>query len=1435
MPAHNHERFVGAAINSLLEQTFQDWELIVIDDGSRDRTLSVIRSYQDRRLRVYSQANRGLSATLNRGLELAAGEFWGFLPSDDMLLPEKLARQVTLLDAEPDVAVVFAFQQVIDAEGRPLGDHPILEWTRVPWRTREEMLPALFERNFLSAPSALARTEALRRAGGFDESLRYAQDYDMWLRLLRIGDARLLPEVLVAYRWHGGNETYVTTEATMYERAVVLLKAYATLRLEDVFPALRGRDEPVARAQARLAWARWIARSGLVELLPAAQLEVNEARRLAPGCVVDPELADLLARRPAFVDLRDLRAKERERELEALGRHLRAEAARLEGVRGQLECWEADVSRREAEVARLRALWVTRTALWVLRRARSVWRRLPPGAREALAPILGRRRGAATAPGERTASVAAAPLPAAAAETPGPVDWRFRPMPLVSVVLPVYNQAAYLSDAIESVLAQTYPNVELIVVDDGSTDGVDRILARYVEHPRVRVLAMPEHRGLPRALTAGFREARGALLTWTSADNIALPQQLERLVDFLLREPAVDMVFSNVEVIDEAGNLLVGSTYRTHNQSPPGGSLIALPHTVETLGEDEDNFINASFLYRAELGEIFGAYDWTLLGTEDYDYWLRIAAHFTIRHIDTEAPLYRYRVHGNTLSERHGAREIWANVRALVARHRERAAFYREPLVLWVVTRDAPAWERRGRYERLTEAWLRLGMPVVWLSAEAASGAGTRPGLTHRVLDGPRTWDGLDAYVGAPKRVVLWGTGALAPEALPALWHEAGAYCVLDAPLPASRWGGRVDAVSTWAVEQGVLVPEGVSRCPLTTGLEVEPLLRRARDNRYRLPELSADAHTLYVCPLPEDAGDLDVDALAAAARRRPEAQFGLVPRHAASPGWAGSLDVPRNVRLLAPRAERELHVVLSACRAVFVPLRGSSPTATWLALEAVALALAAGRPVIVPAELAPVDAPGCYVYRGAREVADVLDHARAHPPSGAACDGYLRRRSWAAQARYLAATANNGLFLRRTRPPDPAAARPVPFATRLGPRRTVLVEVRSLDRGGLEEVVHGLVVHLDHRRYRPVVVCVERADGWVATRCRRAGIAVHGLGDDRRSAYEALLDRYAPDVLTTHYSCFGLPAAAARGIPVVDVVHNVYVWWDSADVQACRARDPMIRRYVAVSDTVGRYAQEVLGLPPDKLVIIPNGLDVPRHRALRRRSASVTRPALGLSGRDYVFLHVAAVDGRKGHNALIAALARLVPRHPHVRVLSVGPVMDAAYQGEMESRIRRQGLEAHFRFLGFREDVVDLYRLADAFVLPSLFEGMSVALLEALYHGLPVIATRVGAAEALLGDGACGRLVPPPYADLRALDFASLMRTGREEAPSNVGELEAAMEDFLEHPGRWRDQGAAGTARVEGAYDLTTTVRRYEGLFETVAAEARARRPPVGPAGDAR
>ncbi len=252
IPAFNHESYVEDAVRSVMAQHYENWELLLIDDGSTDKTGEICDRFAEKdRIRVIHQENMGLSATLNRGLELSKGKYFGFLPSDDLFYPEKLVVQVDLLETHPELAGVGSFQTLVDGQGQPLQDKDMEEWFSYAPASRPDFLLKLLERNFVPAPSMLLKTDMVRKSGGFDTACRFMQDYDLWFRILKNHDMKIIPRPLIYYRWHGGNLTYRATEETEAERGRVFEKAARLLEVTDLYPELWDKFRPEVIALCR--------------------------------------------------------------------------------------------------------------------------------------------------------------------------------------------------------------------------------------------------------------------------------------------------------------------------------------------------------------------------------------------------------------------------------------------------------------------------------------------------------------------------------------------------------------------------------------------------------------------------------------------------------------------------------------------------------------------------------------------------------------------------------------------------------------------------------------------------------------------------------------------------------------------------------------------------------------------------------------------------------------------------------------------------------------------------------------------------------------------------------------------------------------------------------------------------------------------------------
>jgi glycosyltransferase involved in cell wall biosynthesis len=193
MGVHNGAPWVREAVQSVLAQTLADLELVVVDDGSTDATPALLDTLADSRLRVTRQPRAGLTRALNRALGLARAGLVARLDADDLALPERLARQVSFLDAHPEVGLLGTGAREVDVGGREIA-------RRAPPTDDAAIRRALIRRNPFIHSSIVMRRALAERLGGYDPTLPVAQDYDLWMRLAAITRMANLAEPLVIRR-----------------------------------------------------------------------------------------------------------------------------------------------------------------------------------------------------------------------------------------------------------------------------------------------------------------------------------------------------------------------------------------------------------------------------------------------------------------------------------------------------------------------------------------------------------------------------------------------------------------------------------------------------------------------------------------------------------------------------------------------------------------------------------------------------------------------------------------------------------------------------------------------------------------------------------------------------------------------------------------------------------------------------------------------------------------------------------------------------------------------------------------------------------------------------------------------------------------------------------------------------------------------------------
>lgn len=200
IPTYNREYLVGEAIKSVLDQTFRNFEIIVVDDGSTDKTADTIKSFSDDRVKYISQANRGRSNARNEGLKRAAGRYITFLDSDDLYLPDKLELQVAYLNTHSEFGMVYTSAHCIDERGTVLSDSYIANLSGWIYKDIAFYVPVT-----ITLPTVMARREVFDQAGRFDEKMERFEDTDMWRRIAKVFPIGAITEFTCKLRTHGGN------------------------------------------------------------------------------------------------------------------------------------------------------------------------------------------------------------------------------------------------------------------------------------------------------------------------------------------------------------------------------------------------------------------------------------------------------------------------------------------------------------------------------------------------------------------------------------------------------------------------------------------------------------------------------------------------------------------------------------------------------------------------------------------------------------------------------------------------------------------------------------------------------------------------------------------------------------------------------------------------------------------------------------------------------------------------------------------------------------------------------------------------------------------------------------------------------------------------------------------------------------------------------
>lgn len=247
IPVYNQEKYIKECVDSVINQSYSNIEIIVVDDGSTDKTPDILRTYGDK-IKYIRQENQGPSSAVNKGIRSANGSLICWLGSDDLYMPNKIERQVEFLQNDQSISVVYSDYITIDSYGNEINK------VHISHPSQEKFTRMLLIRNFINGSTVMMRRECLDNVGFYDENLGADPDGDMWFRLLKNGyKFGHIPEPLVKYRWHQNNVSH-NVGLMRNCKDKVRLKVIQQFSVQELFGDVIANKGSLSNAYEEIAW-----------------------------------------------------------------------------------------------------------------------------------------------------------------------------------------------------------------------------------------------------------------------------------------------------------------------------------------------------------------------------------------------------------------------------------------------------------------------------------------------------------------------------------------------------------------------------------------------------------------------------------------------------------------------------------------------------------------------------------------------------------------------------------------------------------------------------------------------------------------------------------------------------------------------------------------------------------------------------------------------------------------------------------------------------------------------------------------------------------------------------------------------------------------------------------------------------------------------------
>lgn len=373
-----------------------------------------------------------------------------------------------------------------------------------------------------------------------------------------------------------------------------------------------------------------------------------------------------------------------------------------------------------------------------------------------------------------------------------------------------------------------------------------------------------------------------------------------------------------------------------------------------------------------------------------------------------------------------------------------------------------------------------------------------------------------------------------------------------------------------------------------------------------------------------------------------------------------------------------------------------------------------------------------------------------------------------------------------------------------------IAILVNNLDKGGVEQVVAMLALGFRRRGLEVRVLCLQ-GGGMIADRLISEGIFVK-IFQNSSVEFKRYILKNPPLIVNTHFISKHIRFLKKQHIPVVEVIHNMYVFFSKRRIRLEQKNENYFTKLIAVSEIVKEtYISRIKNT--QKLVVIGNAAN---QKEKEIRSVEEIKIQLEIPKDSFVLLNVSSIDSRKNQIGIAQAfcLVRQLIADP-IYLVFAGNVQDSNYENKLRNEIEKCGNKEYIKLLAYYSEVRELYNMADVFVLDSYYEGWSIAATEALYEGLPVIHSMCGSARELTGCGRYGIMIPNPAGNFAENTEEQIMQRIRQCENRNIQDLVVAILSMYGHRDWWKNQRVKIREETRSNFAENAMIGQYISLFE--------------------